>query len=336
MTDIPATPPPLQMRPVELQDLARRFGLRLQGPNRTIQSFNYVDAPAEAAPGLLTYVTAKPYAERATARGIAGAVTIADFATDGETGWLITDRDPAGAFYTMFAELGAEGQWERLEARVGHGATIAPSAVIHENVEIGEECRIMDHAVLMPNTRLGRNVVIKAGAVIGGDGFEVRMIGGRRRVVPHVGGVWLEDDVEVGSQTCIDRGLFGEFTTIGAGTKIDNLVHIAHRVLIGPDCSVIACAEVSGSVKLGSGVWVGPNASINQQIELGDHAFIGTGSVVTRAVPAHGLAFGNPARLRGWVCRCRTSLEFSGTQAVCRACGTRFTMENSQVARTRE
>ena len=335
MIDAREMPQPLAMRPIALRELARDHGLELRGPDREISAFNYIDAPRALAGGQLTYAVSASYVELCAERGIAACVTTAELAERGppEVSCLVSRGDPVEAFFTMFAALAAAGRWEPLEGGVGHETVVARTAVVHDGVRIGDGCRIMDHAVLLPGTRLGNEVVVKPGAVIGGDGFEVRPIGGRRRVVPHVGGVWLGDNVEIGSCTCVDRGLFGEFTVIDRGTKVDNLVHIAHRTLIGPDCSIIAGAEVSGSVVLGEGVWVGPQASINQQISLGDHAFIGTGSVVTKPVPAHGLAFGSPARVRGWVCRCRASLTFTAGSATCPACGSTYALTEDRVTR---
>ena len=319
-------PPPLPLAPLPLSDLARRSGLMLRGPDREIGAFDYIDAAPHIAPVQLTFAASAAYLARCAERGIAACVTTAELAPIAAPGLsvLVAKGDPADDFYSLFAALASEGRWQAVPSSRGRDVTIAATAVVHDSVSIGDGCRIMDHAVLLPNTRLGDRVVVKPGAVIGGDGLEVRRIDGRRRVVPHVGGVWLEDDVEIGSQTCVDRGLFGEFTFVGAGSKIDNLVHVAHRVTIGPECTVVACAEVSGSVTLGAGGWLGPNPSVNQQLHLGDFAFIGTGSVVTRSLGAHALAFGSPARQKGWICRCRKPLEVLEGGAVCPACGASF------------
>ena len=328
-----AAPRMLSREPVRLSALAKRYGLTLRGPDRDISTMNYLDAPAAGRGRQLTYATTARYVHAFIGSGIAACLTRLDLApaTPPDVSLLLVDGDPIDAFYTILADSAREGHWEMLAPGRGRDCEIADTAVIHDHVVIGDECRIMAGAVLLPNTRLGRGVVIKPNAVVGGDGFEIKVIGRRRRIVPHVGGVWLEDDVEVGSNTCVDRGLFGEFTWIGSGSKIDNLVHIAHRVAIGSECSVIACAEVSGSAVLGRNVWVGPNASINQGLSLGDHAFIGTGAVVTRPVPAYALAYGSPARVNGWLCHCRGALVFADGHSVCPSCGAAYRLENGQV-----
>ena len=318
------TPPSqLMLQPVSLAGLAAESGLELRGPDREIRTFNYIAGPPAHADVQLTYATTPDYVAEFAHRGIAACVvprSLSEHLPSG-TSVLISDGDAVAAFYGIFASLVGAGRWETVSGARGSGVIIAPSAVVHDGVRLGDGCRVMDNAVVLPNSWFGDGVVIKPNAVIGGDGFEVKAIDGRRRVVPHAGGVWLGDDVEIGSNTCIDRGLFGEFTSVGPGSKIDNLVHVAHRASIGPDCSVIACAEISGSVVLGENVWVGPNASINQGLTLGDHSFVGTGAVVTRPVPAHALVYGSPAKVGGWLCSCRAALAIVDRRATCGSCG---------------
>jgi UDP-3-O-[3-hydroxymyristoyl] glucosamine N-acyltransferase len=131
----------------------------------------------------------------------------------------------------------------------------------------------------------------------------------------------------------VDRGLFGEFTYLGRETKVDNLVHVAHSVATGERVCLVACSEISGSVTLEDGVWVGPNASVNQLLTLGAHSYVGTGSVVTRNLRPHSLAFGAPAKRTGWMCSCRLKLVFAESgRAVC-GCGERFELVGEVVSR---
>jgi UDP-3-O-[3-hydroxymyristoyl] glucosamine N-acyltransferase len=326
----------LKMRSVLLSDLARRYGLELVGRDRGIRTLNYVHCPQQIREEVLTYAVTASYVHECVERGLAACLVPHKLrptdSTDATT-FLVTERDAEETFYGVFADLVGADAFEHLPSRRGAGVDVASTAVVHEGVTLGDGCRIMDHAVILPNSNLGRNVVIKPGAVVGGDGFEVKQFNGRRGVVPHVGGVWLEDDVEVGSCTCVDRGLFGEFTFVGAETKIDNLVHVAHRVSIGRGCYVIACSELSGSVVLGEGVWVGPNSSVNPGLALGDYSYVGTASMVTRSVPAHGLAYGVPARVNGWMCRCRTRLVFTDGRATCSRCEETYHLQGEVVTR---
>jgi UDP-3-O-[3-hydroxymyristoyl] glucosamine N-acyltransferase len=322
------------MNEVQLGELASRFGLALVGDDRPIRAMDYVDAPADIAAYQLSYANSEEYLRRAEAKGIAACVTSAPLAArwGGRMSLLTATATPADAFFTLFEALVAEGRWRSLDASRGIDVQVASSASIGAHVILGDRCRIRENVVILPNTRIGHDVVIKPNAVIGGNGFEVRLVAERKRVVTHVGGVWLGDGVEIGSCTCVDRGIFGEFTTIGDDTKIDNLVHVAHRVVMGRRCSVVACAEVSGSVTLGDHVWIGPSSAINQGLRLGDGAFVGTGSVVTKVVPAHALVYGSPARLGGWRCHCHAKLVFETDAATCPACGREFVRSADGIA----
>lgn len=121
---------------------------------------------------------------------------------------------------------------------------------------------------------------------------------------------------------------------MGPHTTIDNLVHFAHSAKTGQDCSLVACSEVSGGVILGDGVWLGPNAAINQLLKIGDHCYIGTGSVVTRDLPSHCLAHGSPAKVAAQVCVCRSKISFENNLATCDKCGSHYRLsEQGQVER---
>ena len=136
-----------------------------------------------------------------------------------------------------------------------------------------------------------------SGVIIGGDGFGWEWDGERQVEFPHHGGVKLGKDVAVGCNTCIDRAsLAGEFTEIGDGTKIDNLVHIAHNVKIGKHCLIIAGAVIGGSAVIGDRVYVGMGALIKNKVHIGDDAVIGMGAVVLKDVPAGWTVVGNPAK----------------------------------------
>jgi UDP-3-O-[3-hydroxymyristoyl] glucosamine N-acyltransferase len=244
---------------------------------------------------------------------------------------LITNRNPQEAFYRLFSDRGVH-RYERLASRIDPEARIEPSAVIGDSVWIEADTYVGHNSVVLPNTYLGRGVIIKPNTTVGGDGFEAKAIADRLRIVPHAGGVWLEDGVEVGSSTCIDRGLFGEFTYLGRDTKVDNLVHVAHSVITGERVCLVACSEVSGTATLEDGVWLGPNASVNQLLTLGAHSYVGTASVVTRDLKQHSLAFGVPAKQSGWVCVCREKLDFAeSARAVC-VCGRRFELADEVVS----
>ena len=138
--------------------------------------------------------------------------------------------------------------------------------------------------------------------------------------MPHAGGVYLGPGVTIGSQTCVDCGLFGELTWIDADAHVDNLVHVAHAVRVGVEATIVACAEVSGSVVVGDGAWLGPSCSINPGLRVGAHALVGTGSTVVADVPPNAVAFGSPAKVRGWRCACGERLAERPSSA-CPSCG---------------
>jgi UDP-3-O-[3-hydroxymyristoyl] glucosamine N-acyltransferase len=189
-----------------------------------------------------------------------------------------------------------------------HPSTVVHAeAKIHPSVHIGPNCYIGNCSIdegsvlygntyLYDNTRVGKNVFINACTVIGGDGFGyARNEDNILEKFPHIGGVLIEDDVEIGGNTCIDRGTLGD-TVIKKGVKIDNLVHIAHNVMIGEHTMVIANSMIGGSTVIGPNSWIAPSASLRDAITIGKGALVGMGAVVTKNIPADQTWTGNPAR----------------------------------------
>lgn len=152
---------------------------------------------------------------------------------------------------------------------IGERTVILAGAVIGDDVQIGDDCVIYPCAVLYPRTVLGARVTIHGGAVIGSDGFGFVRIGQRLHKVPHVGNVIIHDDVEIGSNTTVDRGKTGS-TVIGERTKIDNLVQIAHNVKIGSDTVIASMTGVAGSAVIGNGVTIAGQAGLKDHIRVGD------------------------------------------------------------------
>src|SRR4051794_14413508 len=150
------------------------------------------------------------------------------------------------------------------------------------------------NVVLYRKTQVGRRVVIHAGTVIGSDGFGYVLDEGRHRKVLQLGNVIIGDDVEIGANAAIDRGTMGP-TTIGEGTKIDNLVHIAHNVTIGRHCLIAGQCGLAGSVTLGDRVMLGGQVGIADHLTIGDGAMIGAKSGIMSNVPAGEKWFGYPA-----------------------------------------
>ena len=150
-------------------------------------------------------------------------------------------------------------------------------------------------AVIYPWVKLGNNVRVHAGTIIGGDGFGYsRNEAGEMEKFPQLGGVVIGDKVEIGANTCIDRGTLDD-TIIESGCKIDNLVHIAHNCHIKKNCVIIAHTMIGGSTVIEEGSWVAPSAALMNGITLGKGAVIGLGAVVTKSVPENETWVGNPA-----------------------------------------
>jgi UDP-3-O-[3-hydroxymyristoyl] glucosamine N-acyltransferase len=184
---------------------------------------------------------------------------------------------------------------------------IHPEAVIGENVYIGPftyigKSNIGTNSVIHGNiyiydqVSIGENVIVHSGSVIGADGFGYEKDeNGIVFKFPHVGGVVIENDVEIGANTCIDRGSLGD-TLIKRGAKIDNLVHIAHNVVIGENTFVIANAMIGGSTIIGNNSWVAPSVSLMNGISIGGDVTIGMSSLVTKSIPDGETYAGSPAR----------------------------------------
>jgi UDP-3-O-[3-hydroxymyristoyl] glucosamine N-acyltransferase len=181
------------------------------------------------------------------------------------------------------------------KARVGEKVFIGPYACIGE-CQIGEETIIQGNVHILSKTIIGKRVSIDAGTVIGTDGFGFeRNEKGELEKFPQIGGVVIEDDVEIGSNVSIDRGSLAN-TIIGRGTKIDNLCHIAHNVVIGKHCVVIALSMIGGSTRIGDYSHVAPSASIMNKVELGKNVLVGLGAVVTKSVADNLVVKGVPAK----------------------------------------
>lgn len=182
-------------------------------------------------------------------------------------------------------------------AKVGDGAALYAGVYLGVGCEIGLNCALHHGVTLYPGARLGNRVILHAGAVVGGDGFGYVMADDGYRKFPQIGGVIIEDDVEIGPNTTVDRGSLGT-TVIGAGTKIDNLVQIAHNVRIGRHCVVAAQTGISGSVEIGDYVVIGGQVGIGDHVRIGDRAVVGSGAGILtgKIIRSGSVVWGTPAR----------------------------------------
>lgn len=177
---------------------------------------------------------------------------------------------------------------------VGEGCVLHPGVVLVEDVHLGRDCEIHANVVLHPGARLGERCVVHSGAVIGSEGFGFVPTGSGWRKMPQTGTVVLEDGVEVGCGSMIDRPTVGE-TRVGAGTKIDNLVHVGHGVAIGRGCALAAQVGIAGGARLGNGVILAGQVGVANRATLGDGAIASSKSGIHGDVPAGEVVSGYPA-----------------------------------------
>jgi UDP-3-O-[3-hydroxymyristoyl] glucosamine N-acyltransferase len=180
-------------------------------------------------------------------------------------------------------------------ARIGDRTTVAPGAYIGPGVSIGADCAIGPNVAVLQGTRIGDRCTVHAGACIGGDGFGFHWDGDAHRKVPQIGRVVIEDDCEIGCNSCVDRATLGE-TRIGRGTKIDNLVQVAHNVDVGRHVILVSQTGIAGSTRVGDGVIAAGQVAISDHLEIGAGARIGGQAGVTKDVPAATAVWGTPAR----------------------------------------
>ncbi|OHB52609.1 MAG: UDP-3-O-(3-hydroxymyristoyl)glucosamine N-acyltransferase [Planctomycetes bacterium GWF2_41_51] len=182
----------------------------------------------------------------------------------------------------------------RKGVKIGAGTVIGAGCKIGQDTTIGTNCKLDDNVVVYHNCTIGNYCFIYANSTIGATGFGYYFIDGQHRLIPHIGGVIIEDCVEIGANTCVDRAKFGN-TVIGAGTKIDNLVQIAHNVVTGKCCLIAAQVGISGSSKLGNGVVLAGQVGLKDHINIGDMTQIGAQAGVISDIAPNQQIVGSPA-----------------------------------------
>jgi UDP-3-O-[3-hydroxymyristoyl] glucosamine N-acyltransferase len=200
----------------------------------------------------------------------------------------------AGASVDRTAAVGALAVIES-GAVVGPGVRVFPLVYVGREARIGDDTVLYPHVVVRERVRIGRRVIVHAGAVLGADGFGYAPDGGIHRHIPQVGSVVIEDDVEIGANTTIDRATLGD-TIVRRGTKIDNLVQLGHNVEVGEDCIIVAQVGLAGSVRLGRGVVLAGQVGIADHVRIADGVTVAAQSGIPSDIPAPGIYLGYPAR----------------------------------------
>ncbi|MEK6725481.1 MAG: UDP-3-O-(3-hydroxymyristoyl)glucosamine N-acyltransferase [Deltaproteobacteria bacterium] len=314
-----------------LKELAELVGCEVSG-NGSILIKGV--APLEsAAEGDITFITSPKYAHLLKITAASAVIAPPEIRVENKD--LIVSRNPQLAYAKILTLLNsrpytAKGIDKRAyigrRPKISETVNIYPFAYIGDDVEIGERtvvypgafvgngCIIGNDVAIYPSTTimdrciLGNRVIIHAGAVIGADGFGFARDGKRHYKIPQTGIVQIEDDVEIGANTTIDRAA-SEKTRIKRGTKIDNLVQVAHNVVIGEDSIIVAQVGIAGSSVLGSNVVIGGQAAIVDHVKIGDNVMIGGQSGVASDVHDNQIVSGSPAiPHRDWL---KASLLFS-------------------------
>lgn len=202
-------------------------------------------------------------------------------------------------FFIKKEEFGFVSDSARIHKSVKYNPAkviIEHNVVIEKNAIIGDYVKIGYNTVIKSNTIIEDNVTLGSNNTIGGTGFGYEINEkGKYELIPHIGNVILKKGVEIGNNTCIDRAVLGS-TILNKNVKVDNLVHIAHGVVIGENSVIIANSMIAGSVHIGKNVWVSPSSSIIQKVKIDDNTLVGMGSVVLKNVEKNQVVAGVPAK----------------------------------------
>jgi len=270
--------------PEHLGFLANR---KYRGQLQTTRAGAVIVAPGDRVEHLNCLVTANPYL--AFARAVALLHPDCHPQRGVEPGARVAPDAQLGEGVTVMA-----GAYLDDGVRVGAGTVLYPGVYLGRGVQVGNQCVLYPNAVVREGCVLGDRVILQPGAVIGSDGFGYARDGARQVRFPQVGIVVLEDEVEVGACTTVDRAALGE-TRIGRGTKIDNQVQIAHNVRVGSDCTLVSQVGISGSSTLGDRVILAGQVGLVGHITLGDGVIVGAQSGVPGDLPAGAMVSGSPA-----------------------------------------
>jgi UDP-3-O-[3-hydroxymyristoyl] glucosamine N-acyltransferase len=303
-----------------LRQLSERVGGSVAGDGEV--AIERISAVDDAGPGALTFATDQRYLAKALAGNAAAVLVDASIAPlDSNKPLLIVDHvrhalaallaglrapRPRGPYRHAMAAIADDADiaadayvaaqaYVGPGARIGRGTAIGAGAYVGEGASIGEDVWLHPGSRVMAGCVVGNRVVLHAGCVIGSEGFGWAFLDGRLERIPQIGNVVLDDDVEIGANTCVDRAQTGS-THIGAGTKIDNLVQIGHNCRIGKHCVLAALTGLAGSTVVGDGVQIAGQVGTKGHMTIGSGASVAGQSGVWGDVPDGTTVSGNPAR----------------------------------------
>ena len=298
-----------------LKELAARSGGELLGEGS--QTITGAASLAEATPGEISFFANPKYMPLLRKTRASAVFVPADF-SDTIGAAQIRVSNPAKAFEQVVLSLAPEpicfapgihptavispdaelGEQVSIQphtviesgAVIGYQTVIGANSYVGHGTRIGTGCMIYPQVTLRERTVIGDRVVIHSGAIIGADGFGFEIVEGRQKKIPQIGIVQIDDDVEIGANTTIDRARFGR-TWIKEGAKIDNLVQIAHNVVVGRHSVIAAQTGIAGSSRVGDYVMIGGKVGITSHVEIGDRNMIGASTGVSKDLPADGGAW---------------------------------------------
>jgi len=206
-------------------------------------------------------------------------------------------NEPRELFFKIFIDYTNQQALELAKSRIASTVKVGDNvSIAEEGVEIGANTIIESGCIIRSGVRIGRNCIVRSGTVLGSEGFEFKKIDGSLTQIPHNKEVVIEDNVTIGLNCVVDKGIYARETRIGSGTKIDANVHIAHAVVIGSNCMIASGVLVCGSSTIGSSCWLGPRSVISNGLIIGDNVNVKIGSVVLNNLLSNAIVIGSPAR----------------------------------------
>ena len=304
-----------------LGELAKRLDADLSGDAELLLSG--MAEIKQAKPDQLCFAESEAYLDELIENHAGGAIVPIDF-PDIEHRNLLRVKDPRMAFIKAMELFTPDRQLTGIHpsavidtsAKLGKGVGVGPNVVIEGTVEIGEgsniragcyigknvsignNCEIGPNASVLEDSVLGDRCILHPGACIGADGYGFKWLGDHHHKIPQLGNAILGNDVEIGANSCVDRATLGS-TTVGNGTKLDNLVHIAHNDEIGKHVLMTSLVGIAGSSKIGDNVILAGQSGVADHVTIGDGVLVGAKSAVMKDVPAGEKIWGIPARPMG-------------------------------------